>query len=62
MEVCKAFAKSVHHSSCAFLGETVNENIFWRSEKSDLAMARTDQFLENCFSQYEVIQTDVIVI
>jgi hypothetical protein len=25
-------------------------------------MARTDQFLEDCFSQYEVIQTDVIVI
>jgi hypothetical protein len=25
-------------------------------------MARTDQFLEDCFSQYEVIQTDVNVI
>jgi hypothetical protein len=25
-------------------------------------MARTEQFLEDCFSQYEVIQTDVIVI
>jgi hypothetical protein len=33
-----------------------------RSEKNDFAMARTDQFLEDCFSQYEVIQTDVIVI
>ena len=33
-------------------------NIFLRSEKSDLAMVRTDQFLEDCFSQYEVIQTD----
>jgi hypothetical protein len=25
-----------------------------RSEKTDFAMARTDQFLEDCFSQYEV--------
>jgi large-conductance mechanosensitive channel len=32
------------------------------SEKSDVAMVRTDQFLEVCFSQYGVIQTDVIVI
>jgi hypothetical protein len=37
-------------------------NIFLRSEKSDVAMVRTDQFLEVCFSQYGVIQTDVIVI
>jgi hypothetical protein len=36
--------------------------IFLRSEKSDVAMVRTDQFLEVCFSQYGVIQTDVIVI
>ena len=27
-----------------------------RSEKSHLAIARTDQFLEECFSQYEVKQ------
>jgi hypothetical protein len=33
-------------------------NIFLRSEKSDLAMVRTGKFLEDCFSQYEVIQTD----
>jgi predicted transcriptional regulator len=33
-------------------------NIFLRSEKTDFAMARTDQFLEDCFSQYEGIQTD----
>jgi hypothetical protein len=25
MEECKVFAKSVHHSTCAFLGGTVNE-------------------------------------
>jgi hypothetical protein len=32
-------------------------NIFLRSEKSDLAMARTDQFLDDCFYTFVTNET-----
>ena len=58
----KTVVKSTFCKTSVCLSCYKDFNIFLRSKKSDLAMARTDQFLENCFSQYEVIQTDVIVI
>jgi hypothetical protein len=62
LQIEKTVVKSTFCKTSVCLSCYKDFNIFLRSKKSDLAMARTDQFLENCFSQYEVIQTDVIVI
>ena len=58
MEIEKTVVTSTFCKTSVCLSCYKHFNIFLRSEKSDLAMVRTDQFLEDCFSQYEVIQTD----
>ena len=58
LEIEKTVVTSTFCKTSVCLSCYKHFNIFLRSEKSDLAMVRTDQFLEDCFSQYEVIQTD----
>jgi hypothetical protein len=47
----KTLVKSTFCKTSVCLSCYKHFNIFLRSEKYDLAMARTDQFLEDCFSQ-----------
>ena len=58
LEIEKTVVTSTFCKTSVCLSCYKHFNIFLRSEKSDLAMVRTDQFLEDSFSQYEVIQTD----
>jgi hypothetical protein len=57
LQIEKTVVKSTFSKNSVCLSCYKHFNIFLRSEKTDFAMARTDQFLEDCFSQYEVIQT-----
>jgi hypothetical protein len=58
LQIEKTVVKSTFSKNSVCLSCYKHFNIFLRSEKTDFAMARTDKFLEDCFSQYEVIQTD----
>ena len=58
LQIEKNVVKSTFCKTSVYLSCYKHFNIFLRSEESDLTMVRTDQFLEDCFSQYEVIQTN----